>query len=76
MVHMLALGTIKNHKAILPYIRKSDTWMLVDHFDTAKVSVPGFVSGIHLNLVNIPNMYIDIENGLRRAKADKEQVVR
>eukprot|EP00957_Ditylum_brightwellii_P206702 15349561-Ditylum_brightwellii.AAC.1 len=75
MVHMVALGILKRHEAIRPYIWKHNIWMFVDHFDTAKVSEPGFIGRIHPNLVNLNNMYIKIENRLRRAKVVKEQVV-
>eukprot|EP00957_Ditylum_brightwellii_P128028 9764264-Ditylum_brightwellii.AAC.1 len=74
MVHMLALGTLKNHETIRLYIWKFNIWLHVDHFDTARVSEPGFIADIHPNLVNINRMSLDIANGLRRARANNEEI--
>eukprot|EP00957_Ditylum_brightwellii_P092038 7006415-Ditylum_brightwellii.AAC.1 len=75
MVHMLALGTLKNLKTIQPYIWKYNIWLHVDHFDTKRVSKPGFIADIHPNLVNINRMSIDIANGLRRSRANNGEIV-
>eukprot|EP00957_Ditylum_brightwellii_P095285 7257399-Ditylum_brightwellii.AAC.1 len=71
----MALSTLKKHVTIRPYIWKYNIWLHADHFDTAKVSEPGFIADIHPNLVNINRMTIDIANRLRRARVNNKDIV-
>eukprot|EP00957_Ditylum_brightwellii_P091526 6969617-Ditylum_brightwellii.AAC.2 len=76
ILHTKMWFQIKMSAMVMNYLKKYNIWVYIDEFETKQVGSPGFLTELHLKLMDLMALKFELEQRMKQVDCNDKRIVK